>query len=159
MKRNPTILLALAVVALAAAPLRAQVDNPPPDATTAPPPRPAIFTLTQVEIMPELANRSEVARLITRHYPREMRRRRETGSVTLEFVVSADGTVDSTTITPLNASDTAFVAGGVKVVRGMRFQPGQFDGRAVPVRVILPVLFWMEPRPAPAPWTPGSRPR
>jgi TonB family protein len=114
------------------------------------------YELGEVEVMPELANRSEVAGLIQRHYPREMRRKRETGMVTVRFLVRPDGRVDSTRVSVLNSDNEGFNDAAVNVIRRARFAPARVDGQPVAVWVMFPLIFRLEPRSAPPTRAPGD---
>lgn len=133
---------------LAAAPARAQ-DSAPADSAR-------VYKLSEVDVMPEMVNRSEVAGLTHRYHPREMRRRRESGTATVRFVILPGGGVDSARIVVENATNEEFGAGGVNVIRWARFAPARKDGRPVAVWATLPLLFWLEPRSAPASRAPGD---
>ena len=109
--------------------------------------RPRVAPKDTVEELPELANRSEVGRLIGRQYPREMRDAGMQGSVTVRFRVSAQGIPESPRVD--RASRPEFVEPAVRVVRMMRFRPARVNGTAVGAWVILPISFQLPPPPPP----------
>jgi protein TonB len=153
--RSRALLVPALAFAAAAASSPARAQDPAVAATVAAQTAEA-YELRDVVEQPELLNRREVARLVRDNYPREMRRRRETGTVTLRFLIRADGTVDSARVTMLNATNTEFAEPAAAVARQMRFKPATVDGRPVAVWVMLPVLFMLETRTAPATRAPGD---
>lgn len=101
-------------------------------------------------LLPELANRREVARAIVRRYPRELFEQRRSGAVSLFVLVAADGRVaDVLVLRP--AIDRAFDVAALEVVREMRFRPAQVGGCAVPAFAVLPVTFDIEIEVRPGP--------
>lgn len=157
--RRWAALLALLAAATSTIQARAQAagERQATAGTAAVDPAPT-YELAAVDVEPEIVNGDEVARLVNRSYPRELRRRHENGTVTLRFVVRSDGAVDSTRLTVEYVSAPGFADAALVVVRGMRFSLARVNGQPVPVWVTLPVQFWTFPRPAPPVWTPGSRP-
>lgn len=72
-------------------------------------------------------------------YPAELAAARTTGSVTVRFVVSTDGSVGSCEIV---ASDhPAFSAAVIEAVQRWSFQPGIKDGRAVAAQMQVSIPF------------------
>ncbi|HET7463687.1 MAG TPA: energy transducer TonB, partial [Longimicrobium sp.] len=112
------------------------------------------YELPEVEERPELLNRADVARSISRNYPREMRRRHLTGTVSIRMLVKRDGTVDPATITAMDSTHPDFAAAAVKIVRAMRFRPARVGGQPVPVWLMFPVSFWTWPHGSPPPYHP-----
>ncbi|HEX9938397.1 MAG TPA: energy transducer TonB [Longimicrobium sp.] len=154
MNRYRAVLLRAVALAAALAAGSARAQNPPPTMTA--PPAEGTYDLSSVEEMPELANRADVARLIQRSYPPEMRSRGETGTVTLRFRIQEDGRVDSASVMIENATSPEFTEPAAKVARAMRFRPAKIENRAVPVWVTVPIPFRLEPRSAPATRAPGD---
>jgi TonB family protein len=158
----PPVLCGLAVAMLAASPVRAQdsVATHPADSAHA---RTAdAYELRDVDEMPELRNRSDVARVLTRVYPPEMKQRHETGTVALRMMVLRDGRVDSASVVVAVHSREGFDDAAATVVRTMRFSPARVNGEPVAVWVTLPVTFQMETTQAPPPRNPpptGTVPR
>lgn len=100
------------------------------------------YELSAVEVQPEMQNRREVALYVQEYYPRELRRTREQGAVTLRFMIRPDGMVDDAHIIVENSSKAAFERPAVRVVRQMRFSPARLNGERVPVWVTLPITFF-----------------
>jgi periplasmic protein TonB len=108
------------------------------------PPDEGVFTLETVEEPPELTNRNEVVRLVTRNYPPLLRDAGVTGSVTLRLQVNPDGRVDPASIQVENASHEAFGDAAKKVVERMRFRAAKVNGRAVRISITIPIVFQLQ---------------
>ncbi|HEU4562171.1 MAG TPA: energy transducer TonB [Longimicrobium sp.] len=104
------------------------------------------YELSEVEVLPQMQNRRDVVRYTVEYYPRDLRRTRQQGTVTLRFIIRADGPTDSDHISVENSSNAAFEHAGVRVVRQMRFSPARINGERVPVWVTLPIVFFPPPR-------------
>ncbi|RPJ78089.1 MAG: energy transducer TonB [Acidobacteria bacterium] len=63
------------------------------------------------------------------------------GSVSLEVVVLADGTVRDVTVKKSLDAERGLDAEAVKAARQWRFEPGRKDGKPVPVLVTLEMTF------------------
>lgn len=77
------------------------------------------------------------------HYPEHARRLHKTGSVTLKFLVDAEGRVHQPSIieaTPAGWFEESALAAVVK----WRFAPAKRQGKPVPTWLILPVRFTLE---------------
>ena len=74
-------------------------------------------------------------------YTNEAMRARIQGAVLIEAVVREDGTVGAVKV--VRSLDAAFGLDreAVKAVRAWRFQPGTYEGRPVPVRVLIELFF------------------
>ncbi|HYJ80451.1 MAG TPA: TonB family protein [Longimicrobiaceae bacterium] len=102
------------------------------------------YEMSAVEELPELSNRSDVARQISRNYPPLLRDAGVTGQVTIRMRVLEDGRVDPGSISVENASHDQFGDAARRVVERMRFRPAKVGGRAVKVWVTLPVTFQLQ---------------
>ena len=102
------------------------------------------YEMSAVEELPELSNRNDVARQISRNYPPLLRDAGVTGQVTIRMRVMEDGRVDPASIQVENATHDAFGDAAKRVVERMRFRPAKVGGRAVKVWVTLPVTFQLE---------------
>jgi protein TonB len=72
-------------------------------------------------------------------YPPEMRRANIEGTVVLKFVVNADGTTSRITVE--RSDNPAFEDPAIRAVRRWEFDPGEKDGKPVPVWVRQPIPF------------------
>lgn len=89
------------------------------------------------EALEEIANWNELSRHprpITQRrpiYPPELRRQRVEGHVTVEFVITTQGSV--TRLRVVESSNPGFEQNALKAVRQWRFQPGEKNGKIVNV--------------------------
>ncbi len=73
-------------------------------------------------------------------YPAGARDNNVTGTVFVEFIVRADGSINGAKV--LRGPDASLGAEAVRVVQAMpKWTPGQEKGQAVPVRYVLPIKF------------------
>jgi TonB family protein len=100
---------------------------------------PAGLRAAQVDELPELSNRSDVARAIARGRPRELQESGMEGRAVVELVVDREGNVSG--VKAVESTHPAFGEHASRVAATMRFSPARLKGEAVPVRVILPVTF------------------
>jgi len=105
---------------------------------------------------PELLNRTEVARALSRAYPPALRAARITGTVLVRFRVTPEGRVDLGTIRVIRPALRGLGSAALEVVSRMRFRPARQHGVPVSVWVSLPVTF--EPQAEPGVGPPEGRP-
>jgi len=74
-------------------------------------------------------------------YPPLLRDAGISGQVVVEFVVSADGTVDSASVVVVSSDHLAFERPAVDLIKGSRFRPATIGGRATAVRIRQPISF------------------
>lgn len=134
------ILLA-AALCCAAAPALAQAPAAPADTGR-------VYELAEVDAPPRVTNAAEMRTALQASFPPARLHAGTDGSVTVSFVVAADGSVRQARI--VSSSDTAFDAPSLDAVALLRFTPGQVAGSPVATRVDLPVN-WQAPEPAPEP--------
>ncbi|HKP76416.1 MAG TPA: TonB family protein, partial [Longimicrobiaceae bacterium] len=108
------------------------------------PPDEGTYELSAVEEQPELSNRSEVARQLSRNYPPLLRDAGVVGTVTVRMRVLENGTVDPESVSIENSTHEAFGDAARRVVERMRFRPAKVGGKAVKVWVTLPVTFQLQ---------------
>jgi len=108
----------------------------PPDAGT--------YELSAVEEQPDLRNRTEVGRQISRQYPPLLRDAGVTGQAMLRFRVNEDGRVDAGSITIESSTHEAFGDAARKVIERAQFRPAKVGGRPVKVWVTLPITFTLQ---------------
>jgi TonB family protein len=119
----------------------------PPAAVEVPAPRPdpggnGVYGERWVEQRPELVSHPAVA------FPEVLRRAGIGGRVVLEAVVDTSGRVDPHSIVVRTATHPLFAEPARAMVAGSRYRPGRVGGRAVRVRVLVPVVFRVEAGPA-----------
>ena len=108
------------------------------------PPDEGTYELSAVEEQPELSNRSEVARQLSRNYPPLLRDAGVVGTVVVRMRVMENGSVDPASVSIENSSHEAFGDAARRVVERMRFRPAKVGGKAVKVWVTLPVTFQLQ---------------
>jgi protein TonB len=109
------------------------------------PPDQGTYDLESVQEKPDLQNRADLARNLSRNYPPLLRDAGVGGQVQVKFRVNEDGRVDAESIEIIDTSHEAFGDATKRVVERMRFRPAKVDGRPVKVWVILPIT-WQVPR-------------
>ena len=90
---------------------------------------------------PELRNLAQVRSYMERNYPRNLQDAGIGGSVTLQFVVEADGTVEKGSVKVLDASHPQFAGVSEDVAERFRFRPGIYQNREVRVLVKMPITW------------------
>lgn len=90
-------------------------------------------------VPPELLNRDEAAKAVSRRYPPALRG--ISGSALLSFRVLADGTVDPYSIVIREATHAEFGDAAAVAVESMRFRPVEVEGHQVAAWVTLPINF------------------
>lgn len=108
------------------------------------PPDEGTYEISAVEERPDLTNRSDVARSLSRNYPPLLKDAGVTGTVTIRMRIMEDGRVDPSSISVENSTHDAFADAAKKVVERMRFRPAKVGGRPVKVWITLPVTFQLE---------------
>ena len=103
------------------------------------------YDMASVQEKPELQNRNDLVRNLSRNYPPLLRDAGVNGEVTVKFRVNEEGRVDAESIEIQSTSHEAFGDATRRVVERMRFRPAKVDGRPVKVWVILPIT-WQVPR-------------
>jgi TonB family protein len=121
-------ILALLGALLCGAPLAAQA--PAPD---------TVFAAEQAQVRPVPLNAAEVAEAMDAVYPPARRQAGVGASVLVSLVVAPDGSPLDVRI--IRSSDAAFVQPTLAAVSRIRFSPGQVNGRAANVHLVLP-LDW-----------------
>jgi TonB family protein len=105
-------------------------DEPESDSTAA-------YALREVEEMPRIINRAEVARALEREYPLHLRDAGFTGTVHVRFLVEMDGSISQPTV--IRSSMVQFNEPTLRAIQLLRFSPGKIDRAPVRVWVVLPV--------------------
>jgi protein TonB len=74
-------------------------------------------------------------------YPEILRQAGIEGSVVVEAVLDTIGRVEAGSLRIVSASNPLFQSEALQVVLGSRYRPGRLAGRAVRVRVLVPISF------------------
>jgi bla regulator protein BlaR1 len=144
-------LLALPLAGLVIGILAVACDTAKPDGAGAVPPDlptanraadtgPA-YTVAQLDAKPRLSNRDEIASVMERLYPRQLQDAGIGGTVSTQFVIRPDGTVDMSTVKVLKSSNDQLTTPSIETIESFKFSPGTYRG--APVRVIaeLPITW------------------
>ena len=98
-----------------------------------------IYDTTQVTTRPTVLSGPSL------EYPERARQQRITGRVSLALVVNADGRVQEGSIRVLESPDRLLERPSINYARAAVFQPACLDGRAVRVRLRVPIDFKIFP--------------
>jgi periplasmic protein TonB len=104
------------------------------------------FSATMVDRTAVLSNRDEIVRLLRRLYPRTLSETRVEGSVQVQFVITADGRVDMSTVEITSATDDLFRDVSMRVLREFRFRPARKGAHNVRMLTTLPIQWKLERR-------------
>jgi protein TonB len=99
------------------------------------------YEVAVLERKPELKNKSQVASMLSRYYPRMLQDAGIGGQTVMQFVIEKDGTVDPTTVKVVSTSHEQFADASSKVVEKFRFSPGRYKGQPVRVLIQMPITW------------------
>lgn len=102
------------------------------------------FDIGVLEAIPALANQQQVVSIMERSYPRLLLNAGIGGTVTLQFVIENDGTIEEETVRIIDATHEEFRAAAVQAIQAFRFTPGRYRGENVRVLIQMP-LTWQVP--------------
>jgi TonB family protein len=95
----------------------------------------SVWEIKEVDQLPELTHE------LHPRYPETLRQWGLDGRVQLEYLISAEGRVDSTSIRVLQTTHPDFAASAVEAVRDARFRPARRGGKGVAVLVQQTIRF------------------
>jgi TonB family protein len=104
-----------------------------------------VYDLEQVQVRPVALHSPELAPVLRTTYPPHLKEAGIGGVVVVSMVIGADGQPRDPRV--VSTTDTAFDAPTLAMLPLLRFSPAQVDGRAVGVRVAMPIT-----------WEPGTKP-
>ncbi len=114
-------------------------DQPRPQLPTPPPADDdSVYLESEVEEKPQM---SSMARLT---YPDRLREGGTEGRVVVQAIIDKKGRVEPQSVQVIETSNEGFNKPAINVVRQSRFRPGTIQGRAVRVRVNLPIAFTIQ---------------
>jgi TonB family protein len=117
--------------------------------TLAQPPADDTWELWTVDELPHLSVGEYLGPRMIARYPPALKEAGTPGDVLVRFRINRTGTVDSASVSVLQATNAEFAAAAMAVARTVRFSPAQLGRRPVPVWFTLPLHFRLPP-PAPA---------
>lgn len=102
------------------------------------------FSANLVDRRATLRNQAEVVRLMQRLYPNALRSSGTEGSVQVQFVVTAEGRVDMSTVQVVSSSNAQFTEATLKALQEFRFTPARKGEHNVRMLTTLPVRWVLE---------------
>lgn len=99
------------------------------------------FTANLVDRAASLQNSAEVARILQRLYPENLRRSGTGGRVVVELVVDANGRVEPGSVQVVSSSHPGFTDVSLQAVNSFRFRPAQVGPYDVRMRVQIPITW------------------
>lgn len=99
------------------------------------------YSVTTLDVQPELRNAAQVQRTLARLYPRLLLDAGIEGQVVMRFVITEEGRVDPETVEVVSATDDDFRDASVRAVETFRFRPGKYQGRNVRVLIQMPIAW------------------
>jgi TonB family protein len=121
-----------------------EIRRPSSTRAGAVPPDEGTYELSAVEEMPEIRNRSAIARQIAARFPPELRAAGVSGVAIMRFRVLENGTADPATPSVELTTDPRFGDAAIAVVREARFRPAKVNGRPVKAWVTVPINFILD---------------
>jgi len=125
-----------------------RIGDPPADPGPAQPPPDGpyggVWDAPAVEVQPSLANRSEVARLLVRNYPRILADAGVAGRTLVELIIEPDGRVRPGSARIVETTHDQFADATLRMVERLRFRPAMVNDQPVPVLVQIPI-DWQAP--------------
>jgi periplasmic protein TonB len=102
------------------------------------------FSANLVDRPASLRNRDELVRLMQRLYPAGLKASGTEGSVHVQFVVTAEGRVDMSTVQVVSSSNAQLTEATLKALQDFRFTPARKGEHNVRMRTTLPVQWRLE---------------
>jgi protein TonB len=117
-----------------------------PAPAAAAPARPAadpnrVYSAEELDSRPSLANAPAFRSAVSRSYPAALEGTNTWGSAVVSFVVRADGSVDRSSISVVEASHPAFRGAATAAIARARFTPARVGGQAVRTQVSMPITW------------------
>jgi TonB family protein len=97
--------------------------------------------MSEVETIPRFSSPSAASRLIAKSYPEQLKRAGISGSVQLEFIVSASGRVEPGSVQIVAATVPALGEAAKAIAEKIEFTPGTIKGEPVRTKVVLPLSY------------------
>jgi protein TonB len=97
--------------------------------------------VSALEDRPEVTNRAEMARLLSRSYPAVLRDAGIAGRTVVQLVILEDGTVDPESIVIEETTHPSFAEPATRLARRMKFQPAAVMGQPVKVLISIPIQW------------------
>jgi periplasmic protein TonB len=102
------------------------------------------FSANLVDRRASLSNQSQVVRLLERLYPQDLKASGMEGSVQVQFVVSAEGRVDMSTVQVMSTTHPEFSAATIQALKDFRFTPARKGSHNVRMLTTLPIVWKLQ---------------
>jgi TonB family protein len=102
------------------------------------------FSANLVDRKASLSNQSEVVRVMQRLYPNDLKASWTEGSVRVQFVVTAEGRVDMSTVQVLSTSHAQFTDATLQALKDFRFTPARKGDHNVRMLTMLPIEWKLQ---------------
>ena len=100
-----------------------------------------VYAGADLDAPPTLVSPENAARLLTRSYPASLKRFGVTGTVQVQFIVSANGKVEPASVQVMSSTAPQFATAARSVVERIEFRPGEVKGLPVRALVLLPIIY------------------
>ena len=100
-----------------------------------------IYAAEELTTKPKLASSARTAQLVQKSYPAKLRDAGVDGTVQVQFIIGADGKVESSSVEVLSASVPALAEAAKEVAAKIEFSPGKVNDAPVRTRVLLPIVY------------------
>jgi periplasmic protein TonB len=102
------------------------------------------FSANLVDRKASLSNQAQVLRVLERLYPQNLKASGMEGSVHVQFVVSAEGRVDMSTVQVTSATHPAFSEATIQALKDFRFTPARKGNHNVRMLTTLPIVWKLQ---------------
>jgi periplasmic protein TonB len=102
------------------------------------------FSANLVDRRASLSNQSEVVRVMQRLYPNDLKESWTEGSVRVQFVVTAEGRVDMSTVQVLSTTHPQFRDATLQALKDFRFTPARKGDHNVRMLTMLPIEWKLQ---------------
>lgn len=99
------------------------------------------YEVAVLDSPPRLANARQVQSTMGRLYPRMLLDAGIQGSVSMQFVIEADGSVDPKSVKVISSTHEQFSKATVEALERFRFEPGVYRGEKVRVLIQMPIVW------------------
>jgi TonB family protein len=99
------------------------------------------FSANLVDRRATLSNQSQVLRVLERLYPQNLKVSGTEGSVHVQFVVSAEGRVDMSTVQVTSTTHPEFSESTIQALKDFRFTPARKGNHNVRMLTTLPIVW------------------
>ena len=99
------------------------------------------YEVAVLDSPPRLANARQVQSTMGRLYPRMLLDAGIQGTVAMQFVIEADGSVDQASVKVLSSTHEQFSKATIEALERFRFEPGVYRGEKVRVLIQMPIVW------------------